>query len=124
MKAFRTLLIYALLIIGSLVFIWPFLWMAATSAKLDRELFGETLRLLPERPIPRWQSPSLDDRPFGGWLGAVPAHRLTAVSRGTGEESPNRSRNPSPFPAFRVYVTKRGALRPRRRPSPARRHYS
>ncbi len=64
MKAFRTLLIYALLIVGSLVFIWPFLWMAATSTKLDRELFGETLRLLPERPIPRLQSPYVDDRLF------------------------------------------------------------
>ncbi len=64
MKAFRTLLIYALLIVGSLVFIWPFLWMAATSTKLDRELFGETLRLLPQRPIPHLQSPYVDDRLF------------------------------------------------------------
>ena len=39
MKILRTLLIYFLLVAGSLVFIWPFLWMAATSAKLDRELF-------------------------------------------------------------------------------------
>ena len=59
---FRSLLIYGLLIVGSLVFVWPFLWMATTSAKLDRELFGETMRLLPQRPIPRLHSPYVDDR--------------------------------------------------------------
>ena len=64
MKAARTFFIYGLLIVGSLVFIWPFLWMAATSAKLDRELFGETLRLLPQRPLPCLQSPYVDDRLF------------------------------------------------------------
>jgi ABC-type glycerol-3-phosphate transport system permease component len=64
MKILRALLTYGLLIVGSLVFVWPFLWMAATSAKLDRELFGETLRLLPQRPIPRPHSPYVDDRLF------------------------------------------------------------
>ena len=64
MKIGRQLLIYFLLIAGSLVFVWPFLWMAATSAKLDRELFSETLTLWPQRPIPRAQSPYLDDRLF------------------------------------------------------------
>lgn len=64
MKTVRALLIYGLLIAGSLIFVWPFLWMAATSAKLDRELFSETLTLWPQRPIPRLQSPYLDDRLF------------------------------------------------------------
>ena len=64
LKIARQLLIYLLLIGGSLVFIWPFLWMAATSAKLDRELFGDTMRLWPQRPIPRLQSPYIDDRLF------------------------------------------------------------
>ena len=64
MKTLRTLLIYVLLAGGSLVFVWPFLWMAATSAKLDRELFSESLTIWPERPIPRLQSPYLDDRLF------------------------------------------------------------
>ncbi len=63
-RTLRTLLIYALLLGGSLVFVWPFLWMAATSAKLDRELFGDTLQLWPQRPIPRLQSPYVDDRLF------------------------------------------------------------
>jgi ABC-type glycerol-3-phosphate transport system permease component len=64
MKILRALVIYGLLIVGSLVFVWPFLWMAATSAKLDRELFDERLRLFPQRPIPRLHSPYVDDRLF------------------------------------------------------------
>jgi len=64
MKILRLLLIYFLLVAGSVVFVWPFLWMAATSAKLDRELFSESLTVWPERPIPRLQSPYLDDRLF------------------------------------------------------------
>jgi len=64
MKTLRSFLIYGLLLAGSLIFAWPFLWMAATSAKLDRELFSETLTLWPQRPIPRLQSPYLDDRLF------------------------------------------------------------
>jgi multiple sugar transport system permease protein len=63
-KTLRTFLIYSLLLVGSLVFVWPFLWMAATSAKLDRELFGQSLRLLPQRPIPRLRSPYVDDRRY------------------------------------------------------------
>ncbi|MEO6971776.1 MAG: ABC transporter permease subunit [Chthoniobacterales bacterium] len=69
MKAFRAALIYFLLIAGSIVFVWPFLWMAATSAKLDRELFSETLTLWPQRPIPRLRSPYLDERLFDGLHG-------------------------------------------------------
>lgn len=64
MKTLRTLLIYLLLLGGSLVFVWPFLWMAATSAKLDRELFRETMTVWPQRPIPRLQSPYVDERLF------------------------------------------------------------
>src|SRR5215213_72209 len=59
----RSIFIYASLALGALIFAWPFLWMAATSAKLDREMFGGTA-LLPERPLPRTQSPYVDDRLF------------------------------------------------------------
>ncbi|HEY1770755.1 MAG TPA: carbohydrate ABC transporter permease [Chthoniobacterales bacterium] len=69
MKFARTFGIYLLLAGGSLVFVWPFLWMAATSAKLDRELFSETLRLLPERPIPQIRSPYVDDREYSDLKG-------------------------------------------------------
>jgi ABC-type glycerol-3-phosphate transport system permease component len=56
--------LYALLIGGALIFSWPFLWMATTSVKVDRELFGEKLRLFPTRPIPHPQSPYVDTRHF------------------------------------------------------------
>src|SRR5438105_15097364 len=61
----RRLLVYALLIAGSLVFAWPFIWMVGTSVKLERELFGNRLSVLPQRPIPRAKSPYLDDRIIG-----------------------------------------------------------
>lgn len=57
----RRILIYGALLIGAIVFAWPFLWMASVSAKLDREMFSEN-RMLPERPVPRAQSPYVDDR--------------------------------------------------------------
>jgi len=54
--------IYALLLGGSVIFAWPFLWMAMTSVKVDREMFGEKIHLFPQRPIPQLQSPYLDER--------------------------------------------------------------
>ena len=57
----RRILIYGALLVGALIFAWPFFWMAAVSAKLDREMFGD-VRMLPERPIPRVQSPYVDDQ--------------------------------------------------------------
>ena len=56
--------IYLLLLSGALVFSWPFVWMACTSVKLDRELFGETLHTLPEAPDPRPVSPYVDTGNF------------------------------------------------------------
>ncbi len=58
----RTSWIYALLVVGSLVFVWPFLWMATTSIKVDREMFGERIHLWPHRPIPQIKSPYIDQR--------------------------------------------------------------
>jgi ABC-type glycerol-3-phosphate transport system permease component len=58
----RRVLIYALLLAGSLIFAWPFVWMVATSAKLERELFSGGSRILPQSPQARLQSPYLDGR--------------------------------------------------------------
>ncbi len=60
----RRALIYGALIGGSLVFAWPFIWMLATSAKLERELFDEKPGLMPEAPRPRLHSPYVDTRMF------------------------------------------------------------
>lgn len=77
----RRVLIYLALLAGSLVFAWPFLWMAATSAKLDREMFGGSNALLPERPIPRLQSPYLDDRLFAHLSGSRADELLPVIER-------------------------------------------
>ena len=69
MKSVRTVVIYASLTAGSLVFAWPFIWMASTSAKLERELFREKPRILPEAPRPRLRSPYIDDRVFADTTG-------------------------------------------------------
>ena len=65
----RNVWIYALLIVGSLVFAWPFLWMATTSVKVDREMFGEKLHLWPQRPIPQVKSPYIDTRYYDDLTG-------------------------------------------------------
>jgi ABC-type glycerol-3-phosphate transport system permease component len=67
LKLIRHLWIYILLISGSVVFIWPFLWMATTSLKLDREVFMENLSLWPQAPEPAVKSPYVDERYFDGF---------------------------------------------------------
>ena len=54
--------IYALLIIGSIIFAWPFVWMITTSIKVDREMFVEQMHVWPQRPIPQVKSPYIDTR--------------------------------------------------------------
>ena len=56
----RTLLIYTLLIAGSAVFALPFIWMIGSSFKVDREMFGDRITLMPGRPTPAPRSPYLD----------------------------------------------------------------
>src|SRR5881397_3554760 len=73
----RRLLIYVLLIAGSLLFAWPFIWMAGTSVKLEREVLSNRARAFPERPIPRVKSPYLDDRLFSQVTGP---HRDKAIA--------------------------------------------
>ncbi len=63
-RAARLLTVYGLLIGGSAIFILPFLWMAGTSVKVDREMFSENLRLFSMRPVPAQASPYLDDKYF------------------------------------------------------------
>lgn len=60
----QQVIVYTLLILGSVVFVWPFLWMTMTSIKSDREMFGETNHLLPEQPVPRVTSPYIETRPL------------------------------------------------------------
>ncbi|HPF98527.1 MAG TPA: carbohydrate ABC transporter permease [Kiritimatiellia bacterium] len=60
----RGLAIYALLIAGSAVFALPFIWMIGSSFKVDREMFGDRITLMPGRPVPALKSPYLDTAYF------------------------------------------------------------
>jgi len=60
----RILLIYGLLVVGSAIFSLPFVWMVATSVKVDRELFTPKLHIFPMAPLPATTSPYLDLREF------------------------------------------------------------
>lgn len=60
----KRLFIYCALFSGALIFAWPFVWMASTSAKLERELFRERPHIFPQAPRPRLQSPYIDNRLF------------------------------------------------------------
>ena len=76
----RSVWVYALLIGGSAIFAWPFLWMATTSIKVEREMFGETIRLMPQRPVPQPRSPYLDTRFYADVQGERMAELLPALT--------------------------------------------
>jgi multiple sugar transport system permease protein len=57
--------VYTFLTVGAIVFSFPFVWMAATSLKTERELFRKQFSIVPEIPDPPAQSPYYDDRHFG-----------------------------------------------------------
>ncbi len=76
----RSVWVYALLIGGSVIFVWPFLWMATTSIKVEREMFGETIHLMPQRPIPQVKSPYIDTRFFNDVTGERMAELLPVLA--------------------------------------------
>ena len=76
----RRVLIYLALALGSLIFAWPFVWMAGTSVKLEREVLSNRSRIFPERPVPRAKSPYLDDRMFSAISGLGSARGSLDVS--------------------------------------------
>ncbi len=60
--AFTTFLIYLVLVTGAVIFAFPFVWLMASSVKVDRELFTRELRVLPQEPLPRAKSPYYETR--------------------------------------------------------------
>jgi ABC-type glycerol-3-phosphate transport system permease component len=76
LSAARALLIYGLLLGGAVVFSLPFVWMIGTSFKVDREMFGEKITLLPMTPVPATASPYLDVHYF-----RAPRDEFFALSR-------------------------------------------
>lgn len=75
------LVTYALLLTGAVVFSLPFLWMVGTSMKADRELFTGDLRLFPQAPRPRLQSPYVDTAYYGDPDKPLPPARVAALRR-------------------------------------------
>ncbi len=59
-RMLRKLFIYFLLISGTVVFSIPFIWMATTSVKVDRELYSGDISLFPIVPEPKNSSPFVD----------------------------------------------------------------
>lgn len=69
----RRAAVYLLLAAGSIVFMWPFLWMLMASFKTDREMFSSDGGILPEFPDPPASSPHLVPPASPASDGAVPA---------------------------------------------------
>ena len=66
---------HSVLIACAVIFAFPFIWMVTTSAKVDRELFSEHLRIMPATPWPALRSPYVA-RPAAdavAWPADVPA---------------------------------------------------
>ncbi|MCU0792103.1 MAG: ABC transporter permease subunit [Opitutaceae bacterium] len=81
----RNFWVYALLVAGSAVFMYPFIWMASASVKLDRELFSEGAGILPAQPVPRLVSPYLETRVHYGYEHPRLAEFLPALLRAVEE---------------------------------------
>ncbi len=60
-------LLHAVLIGGSLVFALPYFWLIGTSWKLDKEIQTEQISIFPQRPIAGKISPYVDSRHFTGF---------------------------------------------------------
>lgn len=59
-KLLLRLLVYTCLILGTVIFTFPFVVMVATSMKVDSELFPEKLQVFPNAPHARRSSPYID----------------------------------------------------------------
>ena len=63
---FKNSVVYLILIVGAVVFSMPFVWMASSSAKVEGELFGEKLNILPKAPSAPSVSPYIADSDDSG----------------------------------------------------------
>ena len=72
-------IVYSLLVVGSIVFCWPLLWMAFSSVKAGNELFSRKQHFLPETPAPALKSPFVDPHAYPDLEGARQAELLPAL---------------------------------------------
>ena len=83
--------IYTLLVLGAAGFTLPFVWMAMTSVKVDREIMSEGLDLMPMQPRPKHRSPHVDDHYFDEISGPFQEQlikKFRALAEATGFELP------------------------------------
>ena len=71
--------VYAVLVLGAVVFSFPFIWMAATSVKVDREMQAKGIRVVPLTPRPREQSPYIDEEYFKELEGPLQAELMPGL---------------------------------------------
>ena len=88
----RNLAVYGLLFSGAVMFSFPFLWMASTSVKSDREVQKPGINLIPITPDPRAVSPYVDDTYYAEPDGA----RVTEILNGLVELLPELKYEPPP----------------------------
>jgi multiple sugar transport system permease protein len=105
----KKLMIYSALVLGAAAFALPFVWMATTSVKTDRELFTRELRIFPAAPNPSPVSPYVDTRYFQDVQGPYLADllpRLTALIGKTGFKFPADlpGRPPETATAYGLYA--------------------
>jgi len=81
MRKLAKAIIYVLLVTGAAVFSFPFLWMAATSFKVDRELQTKGFRLTPLTPTPHARSPYVDSEYYGELDGPYQEELLPKLGR-------------------------------------------
>ncbi len=60
----RRLLLHTTLIIGSIIFAFPFVWLVSTSFKADREIFADPPEWIPRLPYHVQQTPYIADREY------------------------------------------------------------
>lgn len=52
-KTARQLMIYAMLVLGGIIILIPFIWMVSTSLKTQEQLFTSEIRLIPDPAVPQ-----------------------------------------------------------------------
>jgi multiple sugar transport system permease protein len=80
-RLLRHVVVYGLLLLGAAAFSFPFLWMASSSVKVDRERFAEGIQLVPLTPVPRDRSPYVDDRYYAKPQEPRAEQRLAELAR-------------------------------------------
>lgn len=70
-------LLYTTLLVGALIFSFPFVWMASSSVKVDRELYTDELRIRPLTPSASPASPWIDTQYYADLPGT--SHRQDEV---------------------------------------------